>query len=63
MKEKEHTWLEYCNSCKKSHRVVNQPCPTCGVYHTPQPVSDVVYSKCKADYRCDGCEAYADHFK
>ena len=54
-------WLEYCKSCKKNHYVMNQPCPDCGVYFTPQPVSKKVKEKCKAQYRCDGCEAYLDH--
>lgn len=56
-------WLEYCNSCKKKHYVTLKSCPDCGTHETPQPVSDKVYEKCKANYRCDGCDAYLDHLK
>ena len=56
-------WKQWCNSCKRHHIVSNQKCPSCGVYDTPQPVSEKVYSKCKADYDCDGCQAYRDHLK
>jgi len=55
-------WLEYCKSCKRKHRVTMQKCPDCGVHETPQPVSEKVYDMCKANYRCDGCEAYLDHY-
>lgn len=54
-------WKEKCNSCKRKHIVTNKPCPTCGVCHTPQPVSEKVYEYCNADYSCDGCQAYRDH--
>ena len=60
--KKERHWKEYCPACKKNHIVSNKPCPTCGVYETPQP-SDKVYEKCHANYQCDGCEAYNDHLK
>jgi hypothetical protein len=58
----EHTWLEYCKSCDRKHRVYSQPCPTCGVNYTPQPASDKVYDKCMANYQCDGCQAYEEHY-
>jgi len=54
-------WLEYCPSCKHKHYVMMQKCPTCGVYFTPQPVSEVVANHCGADYSCDGCVAYRAH--
>lgn len=54
----------YCPSCKKYHIMTMQPCPECGVYTTPQPKSDKVYSMCKyIHYECEGCEAYRDHLK
>ena len=55
------SWLEWCNRCKKKHKVTLKPCPDCGVYTTPQPISDNVTNKCTANYRCDGCNAYLDH--
>ena len=55
-------WLEYCNWCKRRHRVTMRPCPECGVYLTPQPVSKRVYESCRAGSPiCDGCEAYREH--
>lgn len=62
-KKKQIVWLEYCPQCKRKHRVTLQPCPTCGVYETPQPVSDNVYLHCNGDKRCDGCQAYSEHLK
>jgi ribosomal protein L44E len=56
-------WREWCKSCNKHHIVKMQPCPSCGVHETPQPVSDKVYEKCRAYYECDGCEAYRDHLR
>lgn len=55
-------WLEYCKSCKKKHYVTMKKCPDCGVHETPQPVSEKVYDTCRANYRCDGCDAYLDHY-
>ena len=56
-------WKEYCKACNKKNFVELKPCPTCGIHYTPQPVSEKVYEKCKSDYRCDGCHAYAEHLK
>ena len=58
---KEYHWLEYCNWCRRKHYVTLRGCPTCGIYETPQPVSDNVASQCGANYSCDGCQAYSDH--
>lgn len=55
-------YKEYCKSCKRFHIVIHKPCPDCGAYYTPQPVSEKVYDKCHAKYWCDGCEAYSDHY-
>jgi rRNA maturation endonuclease Nob1 len=55
-------WKEYCSSCKKNHIVTNKVCPSCGVYFTPQPVSEKVYDDCMKGYECDGCEAYRDRY-
>jgi len=63
MSEVPHIWLEYCNSCKRSHRLKIMKCPECGVYKTPQPISEAVYENCWADYACDGCIAYRDHMR
>ena len=60
--ENEIVWLEYCKSCKKKHKVTLQPCPSCGVYETPQPKSENVKDTCRASYSCDGCQAYEDHY-
>lgn len=58
----EFTWLEYCPSCKRRHRVSWQRCPVCNAaYDVPQPISNNVANKCHADYACDGCMAYRDH--
>ncbi len=38
-----------------------KPCPSCGVYETPQPKSEKVGENCCTNYDCDGCEAYRDH--
>ena len=61
MPKQKITWLQYCNSCKRSHIVTLKKCPDCGIHETPQPVSEKVSEKCRANYRCDGCEAYLDH--
>ena len=54
----------YCESCKRNHIMIMKPCPSCGVYETPQPRSEKVYDKCMSfDYDCDGCEAYKDHYR
>ena len=58
---KEHHWLEYCDWCRRKHVVKLQKCPACGVYETPQPVSEQVYEECCAVNTCDGCQAYSDH--
>jgi len=59
--ENKYVWLEYCPFCKRRHRVSMQPCPSCNIYFTPQPISDKVYEQCGADYDCEGCIAYRDH--
>lgn len=57
-------WKEWCNKCFKFHIVTNKACPSCGVHHTPQPVSEKVTEKhLYTRYQCDGCEAYADHLR
>lgn len=63
MKKKEYHFYWYCNSCKRQHRMVNKPCPSCGGRGdwTPQPVSDKVADGCSANYECDGCLAYREH--
>ena len=60
---KDIIWLQYCRSCKRKHRVRMTKCPSCGGRggYTPQPVSDKVCNKCKANYECDGCKAYKEH--
>jgi hypothetical protein len=64
MKKLNVCWKEYCKSCKRFHIVTNKKCPSCGVYETPQPVSEAVYGKCMSmNYDCDGCEAYRDHLR
>ena len=55
------TWLEYCPVCKRKHYVTPQPCPSCGVYFTPQPKSETVLENCGRNYECDGCHAYREH--
>lgn len=57
-----YAWKEYCTSCKRDHTVTNQPCPSCGVYTTPQPKSEKVKDQCMRAKICDGCEAYQDHY-
>ena len=59
--EQRDVFLDYCSSCKRKHRVALRRCPTCGLYETPQPVSDAVANACHANYQCDGCHAYGDH--
>lgn len=61
--DEKRTWKEYCKSCKRFHIVILKPCTECGVYETPQPVSEKVYENCRQDYACDGCQAYRDHLK
>lgn len=57
-------WKEWCPKCKCYHFVSLQPCPDCGVYYTPQPVSLKIWKKHSiSTYRCDGCDAYQDHLK
>ena len=56
-------WLEYCLCCKRKHYVTVQKCPTCQVYEVPQPKYDGVSNTCRANYDCDGCEAYRDHLR
>ena len=59
-------WLEWCPSCKRKHRVSMQPCPSCGVYYVPQPVSENVANSCRrlvGSMECDGCEAYREHLR
>lgn len=63
MTKERFVWLDYCKCCKRRHRVAFMKCPDCGVYETPQPVSDAVAENCGADYRCDGCLAYRDHLR
>ena len=63
MNKMSDVWLEYCPICKRKHYVTMQKCPECGVYETPQPVSDKVSDSCYADYACDGCMAYRDHMR
>ena len=55
-------WKDYCTACKKNHIFTLKPCPSCGVYETPQPKSEKVYDNCHKSYICDGCEAYQDHY-
>lgn len=62
IQDKNHSWNEWCKSCKRYHRVSLQPCPDCGHHYTPQPKSDRVYDSCLANYSCDGCQAYRDHY-
>lgn len=57
----EAKWLEECSACKKKHVVTSQPCPGCGNYWTPQPLSEKVKETCNADHHCDGCQAYREH--
>ena len=59
----EYTFLEYCRRCGRKHHMTMQPCPTCGVYETPQPKSDNVANQCCANYQCDGCLAYREHLR
>ena len=57
---KERSFLLYCESCKRKHRMMEQQCGSCGGRGgwTPQPVSSRVADECRADYRCDGCYTY-----
>lgn len=57
-------WKEYCDKCKQYHIVSMQPFPYCGVYETPQPISDKVKEKhLSSIYICDGCDAYRDRLR
>ena len=59
-----YVWKQYCNKCKKHHYVTMQPCPSCEIYHTPQPVKDKVLEKHDLyTYECEGCQAYREHLK
>lgn len=60
---KNSKWFEYCKDCKRWHLMSNQPCPTCGKYEVPQPVSEKIKSRCHVDYSCDGCIDYRDHLR
>ena len=61
---KNNTWKEYFHTTKQTHLVTLKPCPSCGVHHTPQPVSDRIAEKYSlAQFECDGCEAYREHLK
>ncbi|KKS89311.1 MAG: hypothetical protein UV64_C0007G0014 [Parcubacteria group bacterium GW2011_GWC1_43_11b] len=57
------SFLMFCPTCKKKHRMILRGCPTCSVYETPQPKSDSVANKCFANYQCDGCIAYEGHMR
>jgi len=59
---KKYKFKEYCRACRRFHIMEYKKCPGCGVYKTPQPVSDNVANKCMSlRYNCDGCEAYQEH--
>lgn len=58
---KQVAWKDFCKQCKRFHIVTLKPCPSCGVYETPQPKSEKVYENCMASYECEGCMAYRDH--
>lgn len=59
---KQIIWKKHCDKCKKQHYYTNKPCPTCGVYHTPQPVSEIVAAKHSThSMQCDACQAYEEH--
>lgn len=61
---KKVVWLEYCQSCKRKHRVTMMPCPSCEGRggQVPQPVSDNVANTCTEGVgECEGCETYRDH--
>jgi len=61
--EYKHVWLDFCKSCDVKHYVANQPCPTCGIYVTPQPVFRKVAERCSRNYQCDSCLAYEEHLR
>ncbi len=65
MAEREIRFLFWCPSCKKNHRMSNQPCHSCNGRGgwTPQPVSQKVKENCGTDYDCDGCMAYRNHLR
>lgn len=56
----EYRWKEYCKVCNRKHIYHVGKCPSCGVYETPQPVSENVIHWWD---ECDGCEAYRDHMR
>jgi hypothetical protein len=63
-KKPNQVWKEYCTKCARNHFVTNKPCPSCGINHTPQPVSEKVAEQhISSKYDCDGCEAYQDHLR
>jgi len=64
MTEEDRRFKLWCTSCKRFHVMKMRSCPSCGVYKTPQPVSESVYEKCHyLHYECDGCDAYRDHLR
>jgi len=61
---KQPVWKQYFPKTKKTHLVTMKPCPSCGIHHTPQPVSDKVIEQYSlSQFECDGCDAYRDHLK
>ncbi len=54
-------WLEWCPTCDRAHRMTGRPCPRCGVYDVPTPMSDKVAEACNMHAECEGCEAYREH--
>ena len=63
-KMKNFRWKQYFSQTKKNHIVSMQPCPSCGVYYTPQPISEKVLTRIGLNnFECDGCEAYRDHLR
>lgn len=61
---KNFRWKQYFSQTKKNHIVSMQPCPSCGVHHTPQPISEKVLNRIGLNnFECDGCEAYRDHLR
>jgi hypothetical protein len=55
-------FMVYCRPCKRKHRMVVSTCPNCRTYEVVRPASEAVYDRCRADYACDGCDAYRDHW-
>ena len=53
-----------CKACGHSHIMMLLPCPECQGRggDIPMPASTRVRDRCfSSAYRCDGCEAYAEH--